>query len=65
MEKIINLVEKQSNGDGTVSLIAELCVYVDGVFSYHLSRSPFTFTDSMSDDEITQNLILGEYSIYY
>ena len=65
MEKIINLVEKQSNGDGTVNLIAELCVYVDGVFSYHLSRSPFTFTDSMTDQEIIDSLMANEYKMYF
>lgn len=65
MIKEINLVEKKDNGDGTVSLIAELCVYIDGVFSHHLSRSPFTFADTMSDDDIKLELEQNQYSIYF
>jgi len=65
MTQEIHLVEKVVNGDGTVSMIAELCVYKDGVFSHHDSRSPFTFPDTMTDQEIIDSLILNEYSRYY
>jgi hypothetical protein len=61
----IHLVEKVNNGDGTVTMIAELCVYNNGVFSHHDSRSPFTFPDTMTDQEIIDSLILNEYSRYY
>lgn len=61
----IHLVEKVNNGDGTVSLIAELCVHVNGVFSHHDSRSPFTFADTLTDQEIIDFLIANEYSRYY
>lgn len=61
----INLVNKVNNGDGTVSLIAELSVYKDGVFSHHDSRSPFTFADTMTDQDIIDYLTANEYSIYF
>jgi hypothetical protein len=62
--KEYHLVEKVDNGDGTRSLIAELCVLVNGVFSYHCSRSPFTFSDTMTDEEIIDYLTANEYSRY-
>lgn len=65
MIKEIKLVEKVDNGDGTVSMIAELCVSIDGVFSHHLSRSPFTFADTMTDNDIINELTLNQYSIYF
>ena len=61
----ILLVEKVANGDGSVSMIAELCVYKDGIFSHHDSRSPFTFSDTMTDQDIIDSLIANEYSRYY
>ena len=61
----IYLVEKVNNGNGTVSLIAELAVFVNGVFSHHDSRSPFTFADTMTDQEIIDYLIANDYSKYY
>lgn len=61
----IHLVEKVNNGDGTVRLIAELAVYINGKFSHHSSRSPFVFPDTMSDQDIIDSLIANEYSIYY
>lgn len=61
----IYLVEKVNNGDGTVSMIAELSVYKDGVFIQHESRSPFTFADTMTDQEIIDSLISNEYSRYF
>jgi hypothetical protein len=61
----IYLVEKVSNGDGTTSMIAELSVYKDGIFSHHDSRSPFTFADSMTDQDIKDYLTANEYSRYF
>ena len=61
----IHLVEKVVNGDGTVTMIAELCVHVNGLFSHHDSRSPFTFPDTMTDQEIIDSLTANEYSRYY
>lgn len=61
----IYLVEKVNNGDGTVSMIAELSVYKNGVFIYHDSRSLFTFTDTMSDQDIIDYLTANEYSRYF
>lgn len=61
----IHLLEKVSNGDGTTSMIAELCVYNDGVFSHHDSRSPFTFADTLNDQDIIDYLIANDYSRYY
>lgn len=64
MTKELHLVEKMNNGDGTINLIAEYCVYNNKVFSHHLSRSPFTFPDTMTDEEIIESLMLNQYSIY-
>lgn len=61
----INLVNKVSNGDGTTTMIAELAVSIDGVFSHHDSRSPFTFADTMTDQDIIDYLIANDYSKYY
>lgn len=63
--KEILLVNKVSNGDGTTKMIAELAVYIDGVFSHHDSRSPFTFSDTMTDQDIIDYLIANDYSRYY
>lgn len=63
--KEILLVEKVTNGDATVSMIAELCVYKDGIFSHHDSRSLFTFPDTMTDQEIIDSLTANEYSRYF
>lgn len=65
MTQEIHLVEKVDNGNGTVSMIAELCVYRDGVFSHHDSRSPFTFSDTMTDQDIIDYLTVNEYSRYF
>ena len=63
--KEIHLVEKVNNGDGTVTLIAELCVYKNEIFDHHDSRSPFTFPDTMTDEEIIVSLTANEYAKYY
>ena len=66
MIKQINLVDKVDNGNGTVSLIAEAAEYFDDmVFSHHNSRSPFTFSDTMTDQEIIDYLIQNDYAKYY
>ena len=61
----IHLVEKVNNGDGTVSMIAELCVFKNGVFNHHDSRSPFTFSDTMTDQDIIDYLTANDYSRYF
>lgn len=63
--KEIYLIDRVSNGDGSSKMIAELAVYVDGKFSHHDSRSPFTFPDSMTDQDIIDYLIANDYSRYY
>lgn len=62
--KQIDLVEKVDNGDGTRSCVAEINVFVDGVFKWQDSRSRFTFADTMTDQEIIDSLWLNEYSRY-
>jgi len=61
----IHLVEKVDNSDGTISMIAELCVHKNGVFFQHESRSPFTFADTMTDQDIIDYLMANEYSRYF
>lgn len=61
----IHLVEKVDNSNGTVTMIAELCVHNNGLFSHHDSRSPFTFADTMTDQEIIDYLTANEYSRYF
>ena len=66
MIKNIDLLDKVDNNDGTTTMIAELKVYTDDmIFSYDASRSIFTFSNSMTDDEIKDYLIINDYSIYY
>jgi hypothetical protein len=62
--KTIELFEKDIKGDGTVWLIAECNVYENNVRTAQLSRSPFVFVDTMTDQEIIDSLWLNEYSIY-
>ena len=63
--KEINLVDKVNNGNGTQTMIAELNVYKDSVFAWQDSRSYFTFADTMTDQEIIDNLTANEYSRYF
>ncbi len=60
----ILLVEKVDNGDGTISLIAELAVYKNGIFTHHDSRSPFNFPSDMTDQEIIDYIWENEYLKY-
>ncbi len=64
MNKLIELFEKVNNGNGTQSLIAECNGYENGVRVVQFSRSPFTFPDTMTDQDIIDSLWLNEYSIY-
>lgn len=64
--RIIELFEKQSDGNGNINLIAECNEYnEDGVRVQQLSRSPFTFSDTLTDDEIVNLIKEGSYSIYF
>jgi hypothetical protein len=64
MNKIIELVEKVDNGDGTRSLIAECNGYENNVRVAQFSRSPFTYPDTMTDQDIIDYLWANEYIIY-
>lgn len=65
MIKIIELVEKVNNGDGTLSLIAECNAYDNDILVIQFSRSPFTFADTMTDQDIIDYLIANDYSLYF
>jgi hypothetical protein len=65
MEKIIELFNKVADGNGNVNLIAECNVYDNGVRVAQLSRSPFTYPDTMTDQEIIDDLQAGAYSNYF
>jgi len=62
--RVIELFEKQVS-DGIVSVIAECNEYLDGVRVNQLSRSPFTFPDTMTDQEIIDSIAANEYKIYF
>lgn len=64
MNKIIELVEIVNNGDGTQSMIAECNGYENGVRVTQFSRSPFTFSDTMTQSDIIDYLWSHEYIIY-
>ncbi len=63
MNKIIELKEKFDTGT-TVQLIAECNGYVNGVLKIQFSRSPFEFSNELTDQEIIDSLWANEYSIY-
>lgn len=65
--RVIELFEKQNNGNGQINLIAECNEYTEGItqWTLQLSRSPFTFADTMTDQEIIDWLKLNTYSIYF
>lgn len=66
MNKVIELFEKKVFDDNTISLIAECNIYDEnGIIINQLSRSPFTFPNTMSDEEIISSLQANEYSIYF
>lgn len=62
--KVIELVEKQPQDEENTKLIAECNVYEGEVLVQQLSRSPFVFPNTMTDEEIIDSLWLNEYSIY-
>jgi len=62
--RVIELVEKQTV-DGNINLIAECNDYENGERTQQLSRSPFTFTSTMTDDEIKLSIQSNQYSIYF
>ena len=63
--RIIELFEKQVV-DVNINLIAECNEYDEsGVRIQQLSRSPFTFPSTMTDDEIKSSIQINEYSIYF
>ena len=65
MTKTILLEEKVANDGGTISLIAALAVYDEnGRFTHHMCRSPFTFPDTMTDQEIIDYLWANDYAKY-
>ena len=58
--RTIELFEKEYK-EGMVYLIAECNEYKDGVMTKQLSRSPFIFPDSMTDQEIIDSIAQNEY----
>lgn len=65
MTKLIILVEKQIDVE-TVSLIAELNICDENnKILKQLSRSPFIFPNTMSDEEIIQELTNNQYKNYF
>lgn len=65
--RVIELLNKVPDGNGQVNLIAECNEYTDGIenWTIQLSRSAFTFDESLSDDDIKQWLQANAYSIYF
>jgi hypothetical protein len=63
MDKIIELVEKVDTGT-TLKFIAECNGYENGVLVIQFSRSPFVFSNELTDQEIIDSLWENEYSIY-
>lgn len=62
--RIIELFEKQVV-DGLIYLIAECNEYDGVVRTQQLSRSPFVFPDTMTDEEIINTIKANEYKIYF
>ena len=66
MNTKIELFEKAVFDDNMTSLIAECNMYDDNnVMIKQLSRSPFIFPNTMSDEEIINSIQTNEYSIYF
>jgi hypothetical protein len=62
--RIIELFEKEYR-EGMVYLIAECNEYKDGVIIKQLSRSPFVFPDTMTDEEIISSISQGDYKKFF
>lgn len=66
MNKKIELFEKSVFDDNMTSLVAECNIYdKNNVLIKQLSRSPFIFPNTMSDEEIISSIQANEYSIYF
>jgi hypothetical protein len=63
MDKLIELIDKVDTGT-TWSFIAECNGYENGVRVIQFSRSPFVFSNELTDQEIIDSLWENEYSIY-
>lgn len=65
MNKVIELVEKVVV-DGNINLIAECNGYdEDGNRKKQFSRSPFTYSETMTDAEIIEDIKAKYYHIYF
>lgn len=65
MTKIIHIEDKVFNPDDTISINAALAVYDEnGKFTHHMSRSPFSFANTISDQEIIDFLWANDYAKY-
>ena len=60
---MIELKEKQTI-NGEIHLVAEYNVYQDGKVVQQLSRSPFVYPDTMTDEEIITDIQTNYYYIY-
>jgi hypothetical protein len=63
MNKVIEIFEKVDTGT-TWKLIAECNGYVNNVRVVQFSRSPFEFSNELTDQEIIDSIWENEYSIY-
>jgi hypothetical protein len=64
--RVIELFEKSVFDDNMTSLIAECNMYDENnILIQQLSRSPFIFPNTMSDEEIITAIQTNEYSIYF
>lgn len=65
MNKVIELVEKQII-DGNINLVAECNLYNEnGELIQQFSRSPFTYSETMTDEEIINDIKTNYYYIYF
>lgn len=60
---MLELKDKQVIGE-EVHLIAEYNIYKDGKLVQQLSRSPFTYPATMTDEEISADIMANYYYIY-
>ena len=60
---MLELKEKQTIGN-EIHVIAEYNVYKDGKIIQQLSRSPFVYPDTMTDEEISADIMANYYYIY-
>lgn len=66
MIKKIELFEKQAVDDNTISLIAECNMYDENMILVNqFSRSPFTYSNTMSDEDIINDIQSNYYYIYF